>query len=333
MKFLPILKLTALIVALITSQYSYANLKIDIKTQQQLEKSHKSTEEELAKAFITDKNSEFNGIFEKRSVDGLITSQVNYLNGKLNGKAIWWLNYNKNVKHVERNYIDGKQDGLETIWRYYNGEKVTETVYKAGEKNGLQIVWDVNGNKISETSYKNDTKDGVETGWNGNGRKTVELNWKNGKMNGLQTVWLDNGNEIQYLYKSDIEKRSIKPPKSAIDAGDFAGKVLKKQFVADWEIAEDVLKVGKPEEKDESSNTIIKEIKERCQTQMNEYGYAMIKSCVDQDIDALGYVADHLKSHKSIALRCLETMNQYGYAMVKSCIQQDVSAKEMLDKY
>jgi hypothetical protein len=81
------------------------------------------------------------------------------------------------------------------------------------------------------------------------------------------------------------------------------------------------------------ANNIMQKIKSRCQTQMGEYGAAMVKACVDQDIEAAQALNAYLKNHEAIVSRCLGQMGEYGYAMVKACAEQDIEAENALRKY
>ena len=55
-------------------------------------------------------------------------------------------------KKEEVNYIDGKEDGKYTQW-YENGTKWIEQYYKDGKKDGNSILWFKNGQKRKESNY------------------------------------------------------------------------------------------------------------------------------------------------------------------------------------
>lgn len=82
-----------------------------------------------------------------------------------------------------------------------------------------------------------------------------------------------------------------------------------------------------------SAEDVKKEIIERCKTQMGSYGAAMVKACVDQDIEALAALNNYPEKHKKIVGRCYSQMKEYGYAMVKACADQDIEAENALDQY
>ena len=56
------------------------------------------------------------------------------------------------------------------------------------------------------------------------------------------------------------------------------------------------------------------DIIERCQRQMGSYGPAMVKGCVDMDLEAHTALARYPAMHKSIVERCSRQMRGYGRA-------------------
>jgi hypothetical protein len=76
-----------------------------------------------------------------------------------------------------------------------------------------------------------------------------------------------------------------------------------------------------------------KEIIDRCRADMGEYGAAMVKACVDQDIEALGKISDQIEAHQDIVARCMSSMREYGYSMVAACAEQDIDAESALKAY
>ena len=83
----------------------------------------------------------------------------------------------------------------------------------------------------------------------------------------------------------------------------------------------------------QASANVKQEIITRCRTQMQDYGSAMVKACVDQDIAALRSLNRYPKEHQTIVSRCHRQMKDYGYAMVKACADQDIQAEEALKTY
>lgn len=75
------------------------------------------------------------------------------------------------------------------------------------------------------------------------------------------------------------------------------------------------------------------EIIDRCRAQMGEYGSALVKACVDQDIEALAQLNDYPDKYDPIIGRCMSQMSEYGYALVKACADQDIEAEDALSRY
>lgn len=76
-----------------------------------------------------------------------------------------------------------------------------------------------------------------------------------------------------------------------------------------------------------------KEIIDRCKSQKGQYGSAMVKACVDQDLEAVEKIGKIPDQYKSTVARCLKQMRQYGFSMVNACAEQDIEADKALSKY
>lgn len=75
------------------------------------------------------------------------------------------------------------------------------------------------------------------------------------------------------------------------------------------------------------------EIISRCRSQMGEYGSAMVKACVDQDIKAADLLTRYPLEAKSLIARCHSQMGEYGWAITKACVDQDMEAERELREY
>ena len=69
---------------------------------------------------------------------------------------------------------------------------------------------------------------------------------------------------------------------------------------------------------------------ERCRREMTSYGSAMVKACVDQDIDAYRALQSYPPEHSTMVDRCKREMGTYGWSMVKACADQDIEAERAL---
>ena len=97
---------------------------------------------------------------------------------------------------LERNYKDGKLDGLFKEW-YENGQLKEEGNYKDGERDGLQRHWYENGQLKYEGNFKDGKGDGLEKLWYENGQLRYEGNIKDGELDGLFKEWYENG-QLKY---------------------------------------------------------------------------------------------------------------------------------------
>lgn len=68
----------------------------------------------------------------------------------------------------------------------------------------------------------------------------------------------------------------------------------------------------------------------RCREQMGQYGSAMVKACVDQDMAAYSVLQTYASEHGWIIERCVNMMQTYGWSMVKACADQDIEAERAL---
>lgn len=76
---------------------------------------------------------------------------------------------------------------------------------------------------------------------------------------------------------------------------------------------------------------------ERCKDQMNQYDAAMVKACVDQDLEAFEQLLANYRPHEKIVKFCVRTTKEYGWSMVKACSDQNIEARQAIlnnqDKY
>ena len=72
------------------------------------------------------------------------------------------------------------------------------------------------------------------------------------------------------------------------------------------------------------------EIIDRCRREMASYGSAMVKACVDQDIEAYQALQSYSDEHSAMVDRCKREMGTYGWSMVKACADQDIKAERAL---
>ena len=84
------------------------------------------------------------------------------------------------------------------------------------------------------------------------------------------------------------------------------------------------------EEETDAQKKVLAVVMERCRREIQTYGSAMVKACVDRDLAAHRALMDYTSEHQSILARCSGDMAQYGWAMMKACADRDIDAERAL---
>ena len=74
------------------------------------------------------------------------------------------------------------------------------------------------------------------------------------------------------------------------------------------------------------------EVVDRCLYQVGEFGAAMVRACVDQDLSAARALSQYPEEVKEIVARCTRHMQRNGWSMVKACADQEIQAREPIKK-
>lgn len=134
----------------------------------------------------------FKGVVSDRYPNGKKKSEENYINGKREGLyTVWHLN---GQKASEQNYINGMEEGVGTAW-YETGQKRMEGNFANGKKEGLSTEWYKNGQKRMEGNFVNGKKEGLWTAYE-NGQKSMEATFVNGE-EVSRKEWDGNGKEMK----------------------------------------------------------------------------------------------------------------------------------------
>lgn len=115
---------------------------------------------------------------EKRAEDG------NYIDGKKEGKWIYWYSINQLSGYLHGLYTARKHEKakkLSTVFHKYGIKKKVEN-YKNGEPHGLSTEWYINCYKKCQGNYNEGQQDGIWIYWNQTGRKVKEDTYRNGKL-------------------------------------------------------------------------------------------------------------------------------------------------------
>ena len=81
---------------------------------------------------------------------------------------------------------------------------------------------------------------------------------------------------------------------------------------------------------DRATATVQEEIIARCRKQMERFGSAMVKACVDEDLDAYRGLARYPDEHRPCIARCERQMSSFGWSMVQACADEDIEAEKAL---
>ena len=126
-------------------------------------------------------NSNIDGIFHTYYEDGNLESSVNYKEGKVIGKAIFYYDNDDQTRKAEMIFNnDEKIEGTYTEF-YENGEKKAMLEFDDGKLNGDAIFYYDSGNTKIEGSYNNGQKQGKWRNYTEDGNIFDKAKWKKGQ--------------------------------------------------------------------------------------------------------------------------------------------------------
>ena len=68
----------------------------------------------------------------------------------------------------------------------------------------------------------------------------------------------------------------------------------------------------------------------RCLSQTGEFGSAMARACVEQDLASYVAVLAYPEECASVVVRCAKQLGQHGWGMVKICVDENIEAERAL---
>ncbi len=77
---------------------------------------------------------------------------------------------------------------------------------------------------------------------------------------------------------------------------------------------------------------IAEEVGTRCQARMGGYGVAMVKVCIDRDMEAFVELSKYPEQNKNFIDACYALLSNHGYAIVKSCVDEDIRVAGVVSK-
>lgn len=119
----------------------------------------------------------------------------------------WW---DDGSPVLEGSYLNGEQTGNWTEWIYF-GDRSDKSSgqYVMGKKEGLWVTLDAEGNKVSETNYAGGKRNGPFKNWNKDGQITVEGTYKDDKIETRKSFEAEDSEMISM--SSRVEKRPSFP--------------------------------------------------------------------------------------------------------------------------
>ena len=67
----------------------------------------------------------------------------------------------------------------------------------------------------------------------------------------------------------------------------------------------------------------------RCLSQTGEFGSAMARVCVQQDLASYEALLAYPEACGSVVVRCAKQLGQHGWGMVKICVDKDIEAERI----
>ncbi len=151
------------------------------------------TQKYQLKSLIMFKMGKYNGAYYSYENDSLgyyLRFSSMYFDNKLNGNQIQYLN---RTKFISRNYLNGKQEGLQIQYYYPSGNITSRTYFKNGLLNGISEKYYENGKLKSKTNWVNSMTHGELVYYYANGKIERKLFSQNGKTEGLYISYYGNG--------------------------------------------------------------------------------------------------------------------------------------------
>jgi antitoxin component YwqK of YwqJK toxin-antitoxin module len=147
------------------------------------------TDEEEALAVAEEKPK--NGVIKEYHWDGILKSELSYVDGELNGVSKQF--YEDGKLKSTMSYENGLKSGLETTYSKNNNDVIGLIKYENGEKEGLAKAFYGNNKLKQTTTYKNGNAHGKSQVYYKNGKIAKETGYLNGQRNGVTRWYHDNG--------------------------------------------------------------------------------------------------------------------------------------------
>ena len=167
----------------------------------------KYNDKKLVRGIVEYKNGEKHGLELIFDRNGYISADNHYVDGQLHGICKTYLHGTSLLTSIS--YVNGKYDGLyESYYRDKPSQKLQETFYKYGLKDGKSVYYSPNGKPIAEYSYSADKFNGVNKTFWENGNLKIEEVYENDVPVGEYKEYFDDGMTIKVkgAYKNGLKE-------------------------------------------------------------------------------------------------------------------------------
>lgn len=180
--------------------------KVEINETKLKKETTKYESKNVKSIAFADENGVKQGIekFYEDNERKILFAELPYIDGKINGQAIYY----ENGKPISKTtYKNGVIDGLAQTF-YENGKLKTESILKNNHLNGIKKNYTDDGILVSETNFKNDLKVGKETLFYADGKIKEEVIYGDNCVMLSQTKYSKKG-EITSSWKAETEPKDV----------------------------------------------------------------------------------------------------------------------------
>lgn len=131
----------------------------------------------------------------KKHPSGQLMYSEEYKDGSQHGQSLYFAPNGDTV--AMHNYVNGKQNGVQTIYIDYGTTSVQKSIYFVVDdvRHGSDSSFYSNGQLSSVGQFQNGKQEGIWQHYHENGEFWFESNWKNGNQEGPLNSFHPNGNK------------------------------------------------------------------------------------------------------------------------------------------
>ncbi len=230
---------------------------------------------------------------EKFGGDGKKSSEKNFLNGKLQGIVMYWKEFDGTLL-ASLNYAAGEMVGKQ-MYYYSDGSTKAELNYLGGKMDGRQVEYYFKSEletPKSEHNYSGGILHGMQRRWDKAGKLTYNFNFVAGKPDGLQRTYSETGGVEEEKWKQGTFEEVIKS---------WTAAQPKHAKVYDYQIAGD------------SVNILIKKVPQKEVWYFETGGIEALTTMVDPIETQVFYMGGKVKARGAGTMEGKEGKWQYWY--------------------